>query len=158
MPMTTDLGGISAAKLGHDLPSVACQAALELDNLILGRTSTIPTVAELSARLSEEVPEVPDLNSPLSLVDPSTVVALHGTIQETRLAVPSDDIVVLTRQAVEIARRLKAASDDPEGARTRDLEELRKLKEFCLILSKRSAAASGDPDEARPPHPYRRQG
>ena len=36
MPTNVDLGGISA-KLGHDLPSVACQAAVELDNLILAR-------------------------------------------------------------------------------------------------------------------------
>jgi hypothetical protein len=115
-------------------------------------------VAELSARLSREVPEVPDLNSPLSLVDPSTVVALHGTIQESRLEVPSDDIVVLTRQAGEIVRRLKAVSDDPAATRASDLGELRKLKEFCLIFSRRSAAATGDPDESRPPHPYRRQG
>jgi hypothetical protein len=101
---------------------------------------------------------VPDLNSPLSLVDPSTVVAMHGTLRESRISDPSDDIGELTRQAGEIVRRLKAASDDPQAARSSDLEGLRKLKEFCLILSRRSAAANGDPDESRPPHPYRRQG
>src|SRR5712692_6410821 len=95
MPTNVD-PGISSARLGQDLPSVACQAAIELDNLILGRVSDLPGVRELSARLSEEVPEVPDLNSPLSLVDPSTVVALHGTLQESRITAPSDDIVVLT--------------------------------------------------------------
>jgi len=157
MPTNVD-PRFSSARLGRDLPSVACQAAIGLDNLILGRANGLPGVAGLSARLSEEVPAAPDLNSPLSLVDPSTVVALHGTIQESRLAAPSDDIVVLTRQAGEIVRRLKAASDDPAAARASHLEELRKLKEFCLILSRRSAATAGDPDESRPPHPYRRQG
>lgn len=157
MPTNVDPGVISA-KLGQDLPSVACQAAIELDNLILGRASDLPGVAELSVRLSREVPEVPDLNSPLSLVDPSTVVALHGTIQELRLAAPSDDIIDLTRQAGEIVLRLNKVSDDPTAARASDLDELRKLKEFCLILSRHSAAATGDPDESRPPHPYRRQG
>jgi hypothetical protein len=157
MSTNVDPGFISA-RLGQDLPSVACQAAIELDNLILGRTNNLPSVAELSVRLSEEVPPVCDLNSHLSLVDPSTVVALHGTIQESRLAAPSDNIVDLTRQAGEIVRRLKAVSDDPAAARTSGLEELQKLKEFCLILSRRSAAATGDPDESRPPHPYRRQG
>jgi hypothetical protein len=158
MPANTDQGGFNSAKLGHDLPSVACQAAIELDNLILGRTTHLPSVAELSGRLSEEVPNVPDLNSPLSLVDPSTVVALRGTFQESRFSAPSDDIGDLTRQAEEIVRRLKAASEDPQSARASDLEGLKKLKECCLILSRRSAAASGDPEESRPPHPYRRQG
>src|SRR5262245_18402821 len=133
--MNVDSGVISA-RLGHDLPSVACQAAIELDTLLLGRTKDLPSVAELSRRLSEEVPPVLDLNSPLSLVDPSTVVALHGTIEESRLAAPSDDIIVLTQDAGEIVRRLKAVSDDPAAARASDLEELRKLKEFCLILSR----------------------
>jgi hypothetical protein len=158
MPITPDLGGINSARLGHDLASVACQAAIELDNLILGRVNTLPSVAELSNRLTAEVPNVPDLNSPLSLIDPATVVALHGTLQEACITAPSDDIADLTQRAGEIVRRLKAVSADPQGAKSADLEELRKLKEFCLILSRRSAAASGEPDESRPPHPYRRQG
>jgi hypothetical protein len=158
MPIDTDLGGASSARLGHDLPSVACQAAIELDNLILGRGTSLPGIAELSNRLTEEVPNVPDLNSPLSLVDPSTVVALHGTLQEASITGPSDDIADLTRRAGEIVQRLKTVSDNPQAARSGDLAGLRKLKEFCLILSRRAAAASGDPDEARPPHPYRRQG
>ena len=67
MPIDTELGGIGSERLGHDLPSVACQAAIELDNLILGRGTSLPSVAELSNRLTEEVPNVQDLNSPLSL-------------------------------------------------------------------------------------------
>jgi hypothetical protein len=144
--------------LGSDLPSVACQAAIELDNLILGRANDLPSVRELSARLTQEVPALPDLASPLSLVDPSTVVVLHGTFQEARMTAPSDDIGDLTRQAGEIVRRLRRASDDPQVARTSDREGLRQLKEFCLILSRRSAAANRDVDESRPTHPYRRQG
>ncbi len=158
MPLNGDLGAISSTRLGHDLPSVACQAAMELDNLILGRNSSLRGVAELSNRLTEEVPDVPDLNSPLSLVDPSTVVALHGTLQEACITGPSDNITDLTRRAGEIVQRLKTVSADPQAARSADLEGLRKLKDFCLILSRRAAAASGDPEEARPPHPYRRQG
>jgi hypothetical protein len=156
MPLNGDSGGISHAKLGHDLPSIACQAAIELDNLILDRGRSLPAVAELSNRLAEEVPNVPDLNSPLSLVDPSTVVALHGTFQEAPTTGPSDDIADLIQRASEIVKRLMMASNNPQAARFADLEELRKLKEFCLILSRRAAAASGDPDEAGPPHPYRR--
>jgi hypothetical protein len=158
VPIETDSGGFGSARLGHDLPSVACQAAIELDNLILGRGTSLSGVAELSNRLTEEVPNVPDLNSPLSLVDPSTVVALHGTLQEACITGPSDDIADLTRRAGEIVQRLKSVSDNPQAARSAGLEELHKLKDFCLILSRRAAATSGDPDEARPPHPYRRQG
>ena len=156
--VNTDLSGIKYGSLGHDLPSVACQAAIELDNLILGRTNELPSVRELSVRISEEVPEMSDLNSPLSLVNPSTIVALHGTLKESRITIPSDDIGELTRQAGEIVSRLNMISDDPQAARSSDLEGLRKLKEFCLILSRQSAAASMNPVESRPPHPYRRQG
>src|SRR6266542_1183899 len=119
-------------KLGSDLPSIACQAALELDNLLLGRANALPSVRELSARLTEEVPALPDLASPLSLIDPSTVVVLHGTFQESQITTPSDNIEDLTRQAGEIVRRLKAASDDPPAARASDKEGLRQLKQFCL--------------------------
>ena len=159
MPTTvnTNLSRINYADLGHDLPSVACQAAIELDNLILGRTNELPSVRELSARISKEVPQMSDLNSPL-FVDLSTVVALHGTLKESRITPPSDEIGELTRQAKEIVSRLNTISDDPPAARSSDLEELKKLKEFCLILSRRSATASMHPDESRLPHPYRRQG
>lgn len=152
-----DLSRIKYTELGHDLPSVACQAAIELDNLILGRTNELPSVRELSARISAEVPEMSDLNSPV-FVDLLTVVALHGTLKESRITIPSDEIGEFTRQAGVIASLLNRVSDDPRAARSSDLEELKKLKEFCLILSKQSAAASMNPDESRPPHPYRRQG
>ena len=157
MPIDTECGGFSSARLGHDLPSVACQAAIELDNLILGRGTSLLGVVELSNRLTEEVPNVPDLNSPLSLVDPSTVVALYGTLQEACIIGSSGDIADLTRRTEEIVLRLKTVNDDPQAARSADLGGVRKLKEFCLILSRRAAAAGGDLDEARPPHPYRRK-
>ena len=71
---------------------------------------------------------------------------------------PSDEIGELTRQAGAIVRRLKAVSDDPAGSRAAGGEELTKLKSFCLILSKRSAAAKKATGESKHPHPYRREG
>lgn len=148
----------SEASLGEDLPTLACNAAIELDNLLLQRTERLPAVRRLSERLTEEVPELIDLASPLSLVDPSTVVALHGTLQESQISSPSDQLSDLTRQAGEIVRRLKATSEDPRTARARDEGGLRQLREFCLIFSRRAAATSRDPEESRPQHPFRRQG
>ena len=143
-------------RLGTDLPSVACNAAIELDNLLLGLTTDLPSVRELCDKLTEEVPNVSDLASPRSLVDPSTVVVIHRVLRESQMGGLSDEIDELTRQAAEIVRKLQAVIGDPSGSRSTNEEGVKKLKMFCLLLSKR---ASGAKKSAREPkHPYRRQG
>jgi hypothetical protein len=144
--------------LGDDLATLACNAAIELDDLLQGRSKSLIAVRDLSARLSEEVPDLTDFGSSRSLVDPSTVVALHLAIQDSQITGPTDEISELTRQAGVIVRRLNAVTTDPQGVLDANAESLRQLKTFCLSLSKQSSAAKIAVEEPREPHPYRRQG
>ncbi len=143
--------------LGEDLASLACNAAIELDNLILGRSPALDAVRKLSYRLTEELPNATDLASPKYLVDPSTVVVLSRVIRESSWAAQPSEVQELTRTAGEIAQRLLAVSDDP-ATESGDATGLQRLRSFCLVLSKRVASARGPAVETRPPHPYRKQG
>ncbi len=143
--------------LGDDLETVACEAAIELDNLIRGRSQIAASVKKLADRLTKELPEATDLSSIKHLVDPSTVIVLSGAISELLGAGQPNEVQELTRAAGRVAQRLLAVSNDPEGSRG-DILSLEQLRGFCLALSKRAAAARGSAIEAKPQHPYRKQG
>ena len=63
--------------LGEDLASLACNVAIELDNLILGRSNATASVRKLANRLTSELPTCTDSSLPKHLVDPSTVVVMN---------------------------------------------------------------------------------
>jgi hypothetical protein len=158
--MSTDTlptGAFGHANLGEDLETVACEAAIELDNLIRGRPHGVASIKKLANRLANELPEASDLSSIKHLVDPSTVIVMSDAIRELPSAEQPSAVQELTRAAGKVAHRLLAVSSDPEGSRG-DLPSLEQLRGFCLGLSKRAAAARGSATEAKPEHPYRKQG
>jgi hypothetical protein len=142
---------------GEDLASLACDAAIELDNLILDRAREVAAVRKLSDRLAKELPDAPDFSSLKHLVDPSTLVVMSRAILETPWAGQASEVQELTRAAGKIAQRLLSVSSDP-GASRADIPGLEQLRTFCLALSRRAAAARGSAIETKTPHPYRKQG
>lgn len=143
--------------LGEDLETVSCEAAIELDNIISGRSQTTDSLKRLAERLTRELPEASDFSSIKHLVDPSTVIVMSGAIRELPGAGQLNEVQELTRAAGRVAKRLLAVSGDPAGS-LRDVPSLEQLRAFCLALSKSAAAASGSVIEAKPEHPYRKQG
>jgi hypothetical protein len=150
-------GGGHKEFLGEGLATVACEAAIELDNLVRGRSESTGSIRKLADRLTKELPEASDLSSIKHLIDPSTVIVMSGAIRELLCPGPMRGVQDLTRAAGKVAQRLLLISGNPAGSRG-DLTSLEELRDFCLALSRRAAAARGAVTEAKPRHPRPEQG
>ncbi|HYT94345.1 MAG TPA: hypothetical protein VEL76_36860 [Gemmataceae bacterium] len=143
--------------LSEDLETTACQAAIELDNLVIGSSQNAGSIQKLAERLTTELPEAKDLSSIKHLVAPSTVIVMSGAIRELHEPLKQNEVQELTQAIRKIAQRLSAVSSNPVESR-RDIPALERLRHFCLVLSKLAAAAHGSAIEPKPQHPYRKQG
>lgn len=141
--------------LGHDLASLACDAAIELDNLTRDPSQPATAVRLLAERLTQELPDATDLTCPKYLVAPSTVTVMSRAISESSLAEKPTDLRGLTKAAGLIAGLLMRVSDD--NAARAEKKTLESLRSFCLLLSKVAAAARQSGVDNRPQHPYRKQ-
>jgi hypothetical protein len=139
----------------HDLASLACEAAIELDNLTRDSSQPATAVRLLAERLTQELPDAMDLTCPKYLVAPSTVTVMSRAICESSLAEKPTDVRGLTKAAGLIAGLLVQVSDD-KAARA-DTKRLELLRSFCLLLSKVAAAARQSEVDNKPQHPYRKQ-
>ena len=115
--------------LDPGLPFLAAQAAIELDNLLLGRSSPLEAVKLLAERMrnASENTEAPEGSK--TLMDLSTVEvfssALHAS-QGQRV----QTLIELTREAWTIAGALDASKvSQPK-------EVLQSLRAFCVALSR----------------------
>lgn len=142
--------------LGEDLASLACNAAIELDNLLIGQRPPLLAVRKLAYRLTKDLPIAPDAASGKFLVDPSTVVVMNRVIRESSWLGRPSQVQELTQAAGKVAKQLLAVSSDPNALA--DTGSLEQLRTFCLTLSRRAAASRGSAMETRPPHPFRKQG
>ena len=78
---TVELGERSSGileSLRRDLPSVACRAAVEIDNLILDRTSDLGAVKDLRDVLRESLVDIQEPALPTSLLNPTTAILVNG--------------------------------------------------------------------------------
>jgi hypothetical protein len=162
-PMSTTVVTPTIASRGDtvlgDWATLSCDAAIELDNLLQGQPQTLGSVRKLGERMAKEIPNASNLSSLKHLVDPSTFVVMGRVIRESAFAgAPNqaNQVTELTQAAGKIAKYLVGISDDPAEALTNP-PILEKLRDFCLLLSKRSAAR-GVNVEMKPSHPYRKQG
>jgi hypothetical protein len=143
----------------EDLPNLACDAAFELDNLILGRSeklAALSTLVDLMAGFSSTSVSGDDKNGPFSNLNPSTAVVLNSAIGESKLSVTTNTIEGLIRDANDIIEDLKMLIDNPQEARKSDLEKVKKFKSFCLFLSKHALATEPTLYDLEPYHPYRK--
>jgi hypothetical protein len=136
-----------------DLPSVAAQAALELDQLALNRPIGFSATEQLVRLISDSVTDVPEPAAPNSLLNPLTAVALGKAIDEALYAgqPTTTELTELIRQAARFKGRLAAMARNPEHATAAEREELRNV---CIALS-RQAAAVDSADRYRQEHPFK---
>ena len=126
----------------EDLTSLACQAAVELDNLILHRPTQLHAVHKLATTIRDVV-SVPEPSQPSSLLDPTTAVALHKAIGGLKT------LEQLLEHVRDVTTRLGKAS--PTGG----AQDWKQLRDFCLALSQHAGTLVHPPDEV-PNHPLRR--
>ena len=142
--------------LERDLPSLACRAAVELDNLGLGRSSGLESVRKLSLSLKKSLPEVADFASPSSLFDPTMAIVVNGAISDTKQAEPIRQMAELLGETKNITDRLENLLQDPDEFCRTSLDQVKELRSFCLALSKRAFGFKRPRQSRTPQHPFRR--
>jgi hypothetical protein len=140
----------------RDLPSVACRAAIELDNLILDRSTGLRAVHTLVRDIEESFTTIKEPASPNSLLNPTTAVVINGAIRDSMEEAPPKSISGLVEEAAKIVVRLKNVLADPSTYRTTRSAELEQMRSFCLALSRRASAFEPSRHEARSWNPFRR--
>ncbi len=135
--------------LEGDLPSLACQAAIELDHLTRNRNGNLPAVRQLASRLSADASEE-DASSPHV---PVAVGVMRRAIADSGLAYPKPlkKVAEILGYTGEIARRLQTLADSAAQAGGGDVTEAENLRDYCLALS-RIAAATEPPLYKKDPH------
>ena len=136
------------------LPSLACRAAIELDNLLLGRLSVVKAIPLLAANLREL-----EGGSP-SLLDPRAALIINRAISNVHML---DHPVATADQLITHAYEPRASDIhlDPDITKEsimdeNNVEEIKKLRSFCVELSKSAVAFYDFLDEMEPSHPFRR--
>lgn len=125
-----------------DLPALAAHAAVELDNLILGRRTPVDSIRRLARVLSDSVRSA----SPRSLgLNPTTTVAVNRAIAASTGSYGVNVSAVVSNTGRVTKRLAQAKLGTPERS-------LKELRTFCLALV-RSAAAAGRHPHDRPEYP-----
>lgn len=135
--MVTNAAGETAplTVLDPDVPFLAARAAIELDNLRLGRSIGFGAVHDLAARLrrSSAPAEEQELCGRLTSWDPPTVSAMSEAICAWTSQRPRS-LEALVQEAWSLAQSLQSTNSDDE------LLGLEKATHFCRILSERATA------------------
>ena len=139
--------------LDPELPSLASNAAVELDLLINDEPTDLGAVRQLGERLNKSL----DKPAPTSLcglhVDTETETILgQAFLQAPEAKADSATILKeLAHRTEEIARQLSSTALETERKTALELP-----RAFCLALSQSAAAYRQSLMEIRPPHPFRR--
>ena len=132
-------------ELEMDLASLASQAAIELDDLLLGRREELTAVAVLVDKIAAGLPE----GKPL---DATTVVAVQRALIDTPGSKQTTTVSELQSSAAEMTARLSGLITGVDVKAPNVLEQLRS---FCVALSKHSTALQRSPYDRRE-HPFQR--
>lgn len=133
-------------EMESDLPSLACQAAIELDNLVIGRPVQLEAVRRLAAHIS---PPISGASSP----DLTTLMVIRHAIDDgDGMCTPLSTVDQLRQEASKIGESLHnlLATD------RHDPETLKKMRTFCLVLSRSASAYQQPIDDIKPRNPFRK--
>lgn len=138
-----------------DLAWLACQAATEIDNLILKRSQSLEAVRGLASTLTDPGSSLLQEGQQSSLIDPTTTVVLTRALRELTADTTETRLRDLLRAAGKVVNRLVDVSSRTASSGALDNEALTTLRSFCLALSRHAAAMSPVPVEP-PEHPSQR--
>ena len=137
--------------LENDLPSLANQAAIELDTMVLGGPVRLEAVRQLASQISRTVTDVNDPGSPSSLLNVRTAVLVNRAIGEAAVGPANSTLDELLKRTKEVTGALLALDQVHHVSAA----ELARLRNFCVALSRHALAREVTPDD-RPQHPFRR--
>jgi len=122
----------------RDLSSLACRAAIEIDNLILERSSDLQALPLLAKTLRDDLIDIPEPTSPSSLLNPTTAIVVNGAISEASRKAPLRLLDEVVGEAKSITAQFDSVLQDPQGFRSQSLDDLENMRSFCLALSRRA--------------------
>lgn len=134
--MSSKPNEVSTDKLSVSDPTLAflaSQAAIELDNRLLGRQTEMVAVGDLARRLERSTEPVSEGACRQSLMDPSTVSLVSDAIVESN-STPVHNLAELASAAWAIANELQSFSD------TGDKSDIERLRNFCIYLAQGAVA------------------
>ena len=145
-----------------DLPSLACHAAFEFDNLILNRSNTLDAVVRLANQIDHWMQakiEVDQSSNQQSWGISSTAIVLMNNAivaSDWNRSVPEmTKVNELREEARKIVNFLKRVVEETQKVRENNDEELKKMSSFCLELSKSASALKSSYDHSRTPRPFK---
>ena len=119
--------------LDPGLPFLASQAAIELDNLLLGRDVELKAVKQLAERLDQSTGQVAGTESHRSLTDPATITLFNrAVVASGKLDVRTVD--ELASEAGRIAHELQNSEEKS------DKGQIKYLRTFCTHLAQSALA------------------
>jgi len=133
-----------------ELSLLACEAAIDLDNLLLKRNRDLSRVRNLADHLRNTVPPTPANGTRRFLTDAATFSVLSAAVQGSSRSTTVKKMGDVFDRVAEMAELL--SSDDLVS----NPEKQKEAKNLCLALSK---AAIGYPRSIYDPsetHPYQR--
>ncbi len=132
-----------------DLPMLAAQAAIELDSLRRGRRIGLSTVNEIGNRLRVSL-EGSIANGKRAVLDSSTFAIVGPALDTTEWAGPVKTTNELITGAGDIADAMTKLAEDAQA------EQVEKIRNFCVALSKYATAYRQSLQDLEPTHTFRR--
>lgn len=137
-------------ELEKDLPSIACFAAIELDNIFLGSDDKVKSIERLVGVLSG--PFVGQTSDPQAfMVEPATSVAMSQAIDASHLfEKPMKTIDDLIKESNNIIDKLKKIAVHADNEINGNKENVKKLRQFCINLSRGASSYEQSPHDSIP--------
>jgi hypothetical protein len=136
--------------LDLELPFLASEAAIDIDNLLSNRSREFTAIRQLADQLRNSIEISATGEPPRSLMDPATLTILGEAVARSAGEGYSKKVEDLLSAAVKISGEL--SSDDP----TKDRKELERARDFCVALSTAVVAYHKSISDLSPQHPFRR--
>jgi hypothetical protein len=141
----------SFTDLESDPSSLASQTAVELDNLLRGRTHCVRAVSRLAELIQEEFSE--------TARGAPTVGAMKRAIVASSFShSPLTRVEEVQNEAAQVVDLLNSIASDPEGYRDQHSDSITRMRAFCVAFSIQRSATDY-PRGVRCPtvrHPVRR--
>jgi len=136
--------------LDPEIPSLASDAAVELDLIINGVPSGLTAVHQLGAKLNQAL-EKPAVDQPARCLHVDT--AMETILGQAFHRAGDDPTTILSKLLTRTEEAVRQLSSADTGA---DKTALEWQRAFCLALSQSAAAYRQMLFDVRPPHPFRR--
>lgn len=139
-----------------NLSDVASRAAVELDNLLLGKSRDLQATTDLIEYITDSIPENANSVKSGTGLDTTTVIVLNRAIGDSSVAAHTVSTVAdLATEIHKILRQLEDFKSNRNDSEKVVDEKLVKLRDFCLALSKSASLQEMPSRDLEPQHPFR---